>query len=205
MSAGGPGRPDLQIGIDDDGKGNIMTRHLTRLGPLAVVCGLLSGGCINWEDRTKWPGERTFQDQVVQLHHEHLTGDYDTEVVREGQTPAKYCNYYAYLKNHKRIRHGRAAWWYDDKRLKAECIYVHGRKTDRSMYFPNGVLAERVEVDHDGETARFYDKSGKLFGRQEYDNLTRKRTYILRGQIVSENDFQFEYAKVVLGVTRIRP
>ena len=182
-----------------------MTRHFTRLGSLAVVCGLLSAGCVNWEDRTKWPGEHKFQGQIVQIHHEYLTGDYDTLKVREGQKTAKYCNYYAYMKDAKRVRHGRASWWYDDGQLKAECIYVHGRKTDRSMYYPNGVRAEHVKVGDDGEHAEVFDKTGKLFGRHEYDNQTRIRTYVLRGKPVEQDDFYFEYAKVVLGVTRIRP
>ncbi len=183
----------------------MMTRHLIRCVSLAVVCGLLSAGCVNWKDRKQWPGEHEYQNQVVQKHHEYLTGDYDTKDVRQGQMPAKYCNYYAYMKGGKLVRHDRAAWWYDDGQLKAVCIYVHGKTMDRSMYYPNGVRAERVEVDDDGERALFYDKAGKLFGRQEYDNQTRKRTYVLRDKIVSENAFQFEYAEVVLGVKKIRP
>ena len=73
------------------------------------------------------------------------------------------------------------------------------------MYYPNGVLAERVEAADDGERAEFFDKTGTLFGRQQYDNLTGKRTYVLRDQIVPQDDFMFEYARVVLGVKRITP
>lgn len=183
----------------------MMTRHLTRLVPLAVVCGLLSGGCVDWADRTDWPRERKFEGQFVQKRHEFLTGDYDTKEVVEGQTPAKYCNYYAYMKNGKLVRHGRAAWWYKDDKLKAECIYEHGKKKNRKMYFPNGVLAERVEVNNDGERANFYDKTGKLFGTQRYDNLTAKRTYLLRGKVVPQDDFMFEYARIVMGINRVTP
>ena len=35
--------------------------------------------------------------------------------------------------------------------------------------------------------------------------MTRKRTYVLRGKPVPQDDFMFEYARVVLGVKRVTP
>ena len=203
----GPWRPEEQIDVADNGKGKMMSQHFGRLAVLAAAGGLLlaSAGCTNWTDRTQWPQEHKFQGQIVRRHHEYLTGDYDTDMVKAGQTPAEYCNYYAYVDGGKTIRHGRAAWWFPNGKIKAECIYVHGKKTDRSMYYPTGVLAERVKTSDDGERGEFFDKAGKLFGTQQYDNRTKKRTYVLRGKPVPQDDFMFEYARVVLGVKRVTP
>jgi len=184
-----------------------MTCHLARLTVSAVALGLLlaATGCTDWSDRTQWPQEREYEGQIVRKHREYLTGDYDTDKVKTGQTPAEYCNYYAYIENSRRVRHGRAAWWFPNGKIKAECLYVHGKKKDRSMYYPSGVLAERVKVTDDGERAEFFDKAGKLFGTQQYDNLTRERTYVLRGRPVGQDDFMFEYARIILGVKRVTP
>lgn len=207
IGADQPVRTGLQINADHDRKGNAMTCHLARLTVSVVALGLLpaAAGCTDWSDRTQWPREREFEGRIVRMHREYLTGDYSTDEAAEGRTPAEYCNYYAYIENGQPVRHGRAAWWFPNGKVKAECIYVHGKKKNRSIYFASGVLAERVKVTADGERAEFFHKSGELFGTQQYDKLTGKRTCILRGRPVTMNDFMFEYARVVLGVKRVTP
>jgi MORN repeat protein len=178
-----------------------MHQHIMRIIGVVVATTLLLAltGCTDWSTHKKWPKEYEFQGQKVQLHRTYLTGDYDTEDTAPGQDPALYHTYYAYEEGNKQIRHGKATWWYDTGKPKAEVMYVHGVKQSRTNFHLSGKVREKVLYTPEGEDAKFYDKEGRLVGRQLYDAGTGKRTYILRGKIVPLDDFMFEINRSVYG------
>jgi len=185
----------------------MMQQRLRRFAPAAVALGLLLApcACTDWSTHKKWPRKHEFQGQAVELHRGYRVGDYDVPDAVPGQDPAKFHTYYAYMKDGKEVLHGRATWWYDERKPKAQVVYVHGKKQSRTSYYRDGKVRERVEHDKDGERALFYDRNGRLIGTQLYDRKSGKRTFRIGNRIVPEDEFFFEINRLIYRIQRITP
>lgn len=182
-----------------------MERHFLRLAAATVAAGLLLSGCTNWSSPNKWPRQYKFQGHSVQLYQRYVSGDYDTEEAQPGQEPATLYTYYAYVKDGREVRHGRATWWYVAGRPKAQTTYVHGVKQDRKSWYPDGTLRESVKVTDAGEESLFFDRAGRQFGSQTWDRASGKLTCRLGDKVVPLEKFMQEVARICYGRTRITP
>ena len=184
-----------------------MKRQLPRAVLSIIAATVWTSGlaCTDWSRHENWPQQYKFQGRLVQLYRTYLTGDFDAENVQPGQQPAMFHTYYAYIKAGQQVRHGKSTWWYAAEKPKAEVIYVHDRKTDRTTWYPSGVIAEQVKTCEDGERSEFFDKTGRLLGNQLDDKNTGKLTCILRGKTVTLDEFMAEISRVVYERTRITP
>jgi len=182
-------------------------KQCVRVLALAAMVASLSPGCArtDWSSHKNWPKKASFRGAEVLFHRAYRTGDYDTDDTAPGQQPATIQTYYSYVKNGKEIRHGKYTAWYAEGKPKAETVFVHGEIRDRTTYFFNGKVRERVRKSDDGEEAMFYDRSGALVGRQLYDRKSRKLTYLIGGKVVSGTDFWYEVNRRVYQLDRITP
>ena len=175
------------------------------LAGMVVVCACGLCSCTDWSTHKGWPAQYSFQGVKVHYSRAYQTGDYDAATAQPGQAPATIVSYYAYDKDGQEVRHGRATWWYDEGRRKAEATYVHGELRDRQSWYLSGTVREKATKDAGGEEATFYDRQGKMVGKQMYDARTRKRTFLLNGQEVTLDEFMAELNRRIYHLERITP
>ena len=183
-------------------KQRIGSAALAGLGAV-LACGLCS--CTDWSTHKGWPAQYSFKGVKVHYCRAYLTGDYDAATAQPGQAPATIVSYYAYEKDGRDVRHGRATWWYDEGKRKAEATYVHGELRDRTSWYRNGGVREKATKGTDGEEATFHDREGKMVGKQMYDARTRKRTCLLNGREVTLEEFMAELNRRIYHLERITP
>ena len=185
-----------------------MKRHIAWMivATVGVSTLLSTGGCTDWSQARKWPRQHKFQGRAVQLFQRNLTGDHDAEDVARGQQPARFETYYAYIDpDGKEVRHGKSTWWYSDGKRKSITTFVDGERQDTTKYYPDGTIREKTTRDLGGEKIVFYDRRGKVIGRQMYDKGSRKLTCFMDGKIVTLDDFMAKIGREVYGQTRIQP